>query len=54
MQKHLGAQIGVLAILHTWGQKLTEHTHLHCVVPGGGVAPGHSKWIKSKKGFSLP
>ena len=37
--KHLGAEIGFLAVLHTWGQNLLDHPHLHCVVPGGGLSP---------------
>ena len=47
--KHLGADIGIVAILHTWGQTLTEHPHLHCIVPGGGLTPDGKKWIYSKK-----
>ncbi len=43
--RHLGAQIGFLAILHTWGQQLTHHPHLHCVVPGGGLSPDGQHWI---------
>ena len=39
--KHLGAEIGFLAVLHTWGQKLLAHPHVHCVVPGGGLSPDH-------------
>jgi hypothetical protein len=51
--KHLGARIGFLAILHTWGQNLSLHPHVHCVVPGGGIAPdGH--WIACRAGFFLP
>ena len=38
--KHLGAEVGVLAVLHTWGQNLTLHPHVHCVVTGGGLSPG--------------
>jgi len=52
--KHLGAVIGFLAVLHTWGQTLQHHPHLHCVVPGGGLAPDHSRWISCRKGFFLP
>jgi hypothetical protein len=52
--KHLGAQIGFLAILHTWGQNLMAHPHLHCVVPGGGVALKGEKWVSCPKGFFLP
>lgn len=52
--KHLGAQLGFLAILHTWGQTLLYHPHLHCVVPGGGLAPDGSRWIACRPGFFLP
>ncbi len=47
--KHLGADIGILAILHTWGQTLSEHPHLHCIVPSGGLTPDGKKWKSSKK-----
>src|SRR6476619_1874717 len=43
--KRMGAEIGVLAILHTWGQNLLLHPHLHCVVPAGGFAPGRNHWV---------
>jgi hypothetical protein len=52
--KHLGAEIGFLAVLHTWGQNLQFHPHLHCVVPGGGLAPDGSRWIACRHGFFLP
>jgi hypothetical protein len=52
--KHLGAEIGFLAILHTWGQNLLHHPHLHCVVPGGGIAPDGQRWIACRPGFFLP
>jgi hypothetical protein len=52
--KHLGAELGFLSILHTWGQTLTPHPHIHCVVPGGGLAPDHSRWIASRSNFFLP
>jgi hypothetical protein len=52
--KHLGADIGFIAILHTWGQNLLHHPHLHCVVPGGGLAPDHSRWLACRPGFFLP
>jgi len=51
--KHLGAQIGFLAILHTWGQNLLYHPHLHCVVPGGGLSPDDSRWIACRRNFFL-
>src|SRR3989475_460568 len=52
--KHLGAEIGFIAVLHTWGQNLLHHPHLHCVVPGGGVAPDGQRWIGCRAGFFLP
>ena len=52
--KHLGAEIGFLSILHTWGQTLQPHPHLHCVVPGGGLSPDHQRWIASRVHFFLP
>lgn len=51
--KHLGAEIGFIAILHTWGQNLLHHPHLHCVVPGGGLSPD-GQWIGCRPGFFLP
>jgi hypothetical protein len=53
-RKHLGAKIGVIAVLHTWGQSLQHTPHLHCVVPGGGISPDGKIWIASKPGFFLP
>jgi len=47
--KHLGANIGLLAVLHTWGQNLMDHPHLHCIVPGGGLTPNQQRWKYSKK-----
>ena len=52
--KHLGAAIGFLAVLHTWGQNLHAHPHIHCVVPGGGISPDHSRWIACRNSFFLP
>ena len=52
--KHLGARIGVLAVLHTWSQKLTLHPHLHCIVPAGGLSIHGPCWIGSRKRFFLP
>jgi hypothetical protein len=52
--KHLGAEIGFLSILHTWGQTLQPHPHLHCVAPGGGLSPDHQRWISSRTHFFLP
>jgi hypothetical protein len=52
--KRLGAQIGVTAILHTWGQNLSFHPHLHCVVTGGGLSPEGDRWIAGRRGYFLP
>jgi hypothetical protein len=52
--KHLGAKIGFLAVLHSWGQNLLHHPHLHCVVPGGGLSPDACRWISCRPGFFLP
>jgi Putative transposase/Transposase zinc-binding domain len=53
--RYLGAEIGVLSILHTWGQTLVRHPHVHCVVPAGGLAPDHTRWVHPKyPGFFLP
>jgi hypothetical protein len=51
---HLGAEIGFLAVLHTWGQNLEHHPHVHCAVPGGGLSPDGSRWIACPPGFFLP
>jgi hypothetical protein len=52
--KHLDAQIGFLSVLHTWGQTLQPHPHIHCVVPGGGLSPDHQYWIRAPNQFFLP
>jgi hypothetical protein len=52
--KHLGAEIGFLSILHTWGQTLQPHPHIHCVVPGGGLSPDQQHWICAPHHFFLP
>ncbi len=52
--KHLGAKIGILAVLHTWGQTLQHHPHLHCVIPAGGLALDHSRWIRAPTSSFLP
>jgi hypothetical protein len=52
--KHLGAEIGFFAVLHTWGQNLLHHPHLHCVVAGGGLSPDGTRWISCRPGFFLP
>lgn len=51
--KHLGAQLGFVAVLHTWGQTLHHHPHLHCLVPGGGLSPDGKRWVPCRKGFFL-
>jgi hypothetical protein len=51
---HLGARIGITAVLHTWGSALTHHPHVHMIVPGGGIAPDGSRWISSRPAFLLP
>jgi hypothetical protein len=52
--KHLGADIGLTAVLHTWGQSLDHHPHVHCIVPGGGVSPDGANWVRCRPGFFLP
>jgi hypothetical protein len=52
--KHLGAEIGFLSVLHTWGQTLQFHPHVHCVIPSGGLAPDHQHWIRPRYPFFLP
>jgi len=52
--RHLGAAIGFTAILHTWGQSLMHHPHVHCLVPAGGLSPDGKRWIPTRKGFFLP
>jgi Putative transposase/Transposase zinc-binding domain len=52
--QHLGAEIGFFAVLHTWGQTLVHHPHLHCVIPGGGLSPDGSQWVACRPGFFLP
>jgi hypothetical protein len=52
--KHLGARIGITAVLHTWGSAMTYHPHVHMIVPGGGIAPGGTRWISSRPAFLLP
>jgi Putative transposase/Transposase zinc-binding domain len=53
-RRHLGAEIGAVAVLHTWGQSLHHHPHLHCIVPGGGLSPDQTRWIACRPGFFLP
>lgn len=52
--KHLGARIGITAVLHTWGSAMTHHPHIHMIVPGGGIAPDGKRWISSRPAFLLP
>ena len=52
--RHLGAEIGFFAVLHTWGQNLSHHPHLHCVIPGGGLSPDGERWVACRPGFFLP
>jgi len=52
--KHLGAEIGWISILHTWGQNLLLHPHIHCVIPSGGLSPDHSRWVRPRYPFLLP
>jgi len=52
--RHLGGEVGGLAILHTWGQTLEQHLHLHCVLPGGALARDGARWLPAKPGFLFP
>ncbi len=52
--KHLGARIGITAVLHTWGSAMTHHPHIHMIVPGGGLSRDGARWIASRPGFLLP
>jgi hypothetical protein len=52
--RHLGAEIGAIAVLHTWGQTLQHHPHLHCIVPGGGPSFDGARWVACRPGFFLP
>ena len=52
--QHQGVEIGFFAVLHTWGQNLHFHPHLHCVVPGGGLSPDHDRWIHGRGNYLLP
>ena len=53
-RRHLGAEIGFVAVLHTWGQNLQHHPHVHCLVPGGGLALDGTRWVSCRPGFFLP
>jgi Putative transposase/Transposase zinc-binding domain len=52
--KHLGARVGITAVLHTWGSTMTHHPHVHMIVPGGGIALDGSRWISKRPDFLLP
>jgi len=52
--RHLGAEIGMVSVLHTWGQNLHHHPHVHCVVPGGGLSVDGQRWVACRPGFFLP
>jgi len=52
--RHLGAEIGFVAVLHTWGQNLQHHPHIHCLVPGGGLSLDGRRWVSCRPGFFLP
>ena len=52
--RHLGAHIGITAVLHTWGSAMTHHPHVHMIVPGGGISPDGDRWIACRPGFFLP
>jgi Putative transposase/Transposase zinc-binding domain len=52
--KHLGARVGITAVLHTWGSAMTHHPHVHMIVPGGGISPDGTRWIGSRPAFLLP
>ena len=53
-RRHLGARIGITAVLHTWGSALTHHPHIHMIVPGGGISLDGTRWVSSRPGFLLP
>ncbi len=52
--KHLGARIGITAVLHSWGSAMTHHPHVHMIVPGGGISPDGARWVHCRSGFLLP
>jgi len=52
--KHLGARIGITAVLHSWGSAMTHHPHVHMIVPGGGISLDNSRWVSSRPAFLLP
>ena len=52
--KHLGAELGILSVLHTWGQTLEHHPHMHCVIPAGGLSLDQQRWVPARSKFFLP
>jgi hypothetical protein len=52
--RHLGAELGITVVLHTWGQNLSQHVHVHCVVTGGGLSPDGQHWVNARPGFLFP
>ena len=52
--RHPGAEIGVISTLHTWGQNLLLHPHIHCAIPAGGLSPDHRRWIRPRYPFFFP
>jgi hypothetical protein len=52
--RHLGAEIGAVAVLHSWGQTMTYHPHLHCIVPAGGLSQDQTRWVACRPGYLLP
>jgi hypothetical protein len=52
-RRHLGARIGITAVLHTWGSALTHHPHIHMIVPGGGISLDGTRWVSSRPAFLL-
>ena len=52
--RHLGAELGVTSVLHTWSQTLAHHVHLHCLVTAGGLDPGGERWVAARHGFLFP
>jgi len=53
-RKHLGARVGITAVLHTWGSAMTHHPHVHMIVPGGGISLDGKRWVSCRPGFFLP
>ena len=53
-RRHLGARIGITAVLHTWGSAMTHHPHIHMIVPGGGICQTARRWVSSRPAFLLP